>query len=295
MYHEDDFAFVEGLLNEQPLDDFYGLSAAQMFQLLHNPFEADCMTISYPADITTDEVPLLKLLKRLDELATPTPLKLYASGNLAPEIWSMLLKELHPEEHRRWFEIYKRPPYRLFLELTALQDLLGMAKLLIPKRKGFALRTPYDKRKPCDWFLRLIVPAMDRYNWNHRNLYTFEGDEVQYEYEFYIIYLVSLTKGEFRMGEISEQWKTAFETGSKIYDPYAILRMLEFFGLTKSMHDGIIRGPYLKTPLFDRVFKFTPAAPFDPMVRIRNHTQDPARQKELANLYRQLNETRGLR
>ena len=71
--------------------------------------------------------------------------------------------------------------------------------------------------------------------------------------------------------------------------------MLEFFGLTKSMHDGIIRGPYVKTPLFDRVFKFTPAAPFDPMVRIKNHTQDPAHQKELANLYRQLNETRGLR
>ena len=82
---------------------------------------------------------------------------------------------------------------------------------------------------------------------------------------------------------------------TKIYDPYAILRMLEFFGLTKSMHDGIIRGPYVKTPLFDRVFKFTPAAPFDPMVRIKNHTQDPAHQKELANLYRQLNETRGLR
>ena len=104
-----------------------------------------------------------------------------------------------------------------------------------------------------------------------------------------------MTKGEFLTGEISEQWKTAFETGSKIYDPYAILRMLEFFGLTKSMHDGIIRGPYVKTPLFDRVFKFTPAAPFDPMVRIKNHTQDPAHQKELANLYRQLNETRGLR
>lgn len=87
MKQEEDFAFVEDLLNERPVDDFYGLSANQLSQLLRNPFNADCMTISYPADIATDEVPLLKLLKRLDELATPSPLKLSAVGNLAPEIW----------------------------------------------------------------------------------------------------------------------------------------------------------------------------------------------------------------
>ena len=75
------------------------------------------MTISYPADITTDEVPLLKLLKRLDDLATPAPLKLYASGNLAPEVWSMLLKELHPEAHENILTAIRRGDKPLSLEL----------------------------------------------------------------------------------------------------------------------------------------------------------------------------------
>ena len=134
-----------GLRNQSPCDDFLGLSADQMDQLLYRPF-ASPNIIQFPCEAAVEEVPLLNWLTQLVEGLGEAGLPHTAKGNLPLKLCRQVARTVLGEE---WYQDTLRyGPIRSELDLPDLlltRTLAQWLGLIRKYRKRFVVTRRYHE------------------------------------------------------------------------------------------------------------------------------------------------------
>jgi len=165
----------------QPVDDFEGITPAQMHGLLYTPFDRKLSPLRLNEGIDNRIIWELKFyrhfmqfLQKIDELQ---PLKLTQKGNLPQKLLQELcdLDIFESEKERdliKQFSI-RRETDNFYIHIIHI--LSDMMRLTIKKRGKILLtrdgRRFLDKELARDFYLRLFINYTSRYNWEYGDLY----------------------------------------------------------------------------------------------------------------------------
>jgi hypothetical protein len=179
--------------NNFPVEDFHGLSAAQMHSFLYQPF--DCPHLVKFADTITSEVsaPVFNLFSLLIDAIGEGGLKATAKGNLPTKFCKAAALAYQGEYKYRRSYVSSRTEtdfYDLHL-LRLLAELCGMVR----KYKGqFIIGTKYRKalatHGPAGLFPELLKRYLGEFNWAYGDRY----DEVFFIQRSFLFSLYLLNK-----------------------------------------------------------------------------------------------------
>ena len=164
-------------LNKTPLEDFDGLSPAQMSGLLYHPLQAgSILQISKEADGYFCQVPLLKLADVLiEEISNAGELKLTATGNLPPRVCELLFNQNRIQYQYMQYAkriIESEIPYLWPLKQFILDQ--GIAKKRNNKLSLTKNGKLYQKGSDQQRFMRLFLFFTTRFHWG--NFYMIDDD-----------------------------------------------------------------------------------------------------------------------
>ena len=280
---EEAYAFADTLMankNAEPIAEFLGLSAEQMYRLLYRPFTEVSDILVFNKDLLKEElheIPMVKeavyFLRRLGELQ---PLRATAKGNL-PQAFARELHDRFPEHPLFHYPIRSEGED---LKIMALRHLLNMAGWIKKRGQKFSL-TKKGEAVVKDGigvgdFYRFFEIYTQRFNWGFRDHYP-PLDIIQQSALFSCYFLHQKAKTPIHVSELSTHFIQAFptildEVGSYLsMEPEEIVhgaffirfieRFCKYFGLVTTQREER-RPNYIEcfvhtTPLFEKIFLWT--------------------------------------
>jgi len=275
-------AFVAQFMNQQQaasIDDFRGLSPAQMHRFLYFPFDSpDLATFPSPLDVAPD-APIAFCFEKLAEAIGEDGLKPTAIGNL-PRTFCREAWEEFPwkESSESWASLGKISTERDFSEMHVTK-LVADAGGLIRKYKGKLILGKECRKVLAEQGMRGIYPRLLRacawqFNWACKDGYP-EMGIIQQSFLF-TLYLLSKYGGEWRectfyediflrafpnvLSEVPpDTYFTPERTVRLAYALRSLKRFAYFMGLieVERIHkDNSEKWKVRKLPLLDHVVRF---------------------------------------
>lgn len=272
------FSFDEFNENHHPLDDFDGLSPAQMHQLLYHPLEKnDLLTLYTLGDDEYRQIPLLNQIRYLcNRIAESGKIKLTKKGYLPVK----LVADIHKQGFLK-DELIESGFSRLYKETDSntihLTHILIQLMKLAKKRNGVLSLTKKGEKiiqNPTELLQLLFETFCMKFNWAY-----FDGHEDERIAQLgfvYSLFLLNKYGSELRSDDFyAEKYFCAFpvllpdssamdyiDPVSSAYRCYSLRtfnRFLDYFGMIelKKKGAGILGDFYVsKTPLFNKWINF---------------------------------------
>jgi len=180
--------------NNRPIDDFCGLSAAEMHQLVHNPISEDSV-VRFKKPITDDvldRIPLARLLEEFIRLFNEKTesMKLTSTGSLQQGV----LRELYAKGIvRDDYLDYRNKPITREVQWEAMYALHNVARLsgLVRMQHNKLYLTKKAKKLMKDraeLFKYLLKAYAEQFNWGYMDGYPDEPvGQVAWPYTLYLL------------------------------------------------------------------------------------------------------------
>lgn len=268
--------------NNSSLDDFAGLSPAEMTQFLYHPFDSPDL-IQLPKVLSvTPSAPLLDLFLPLAAALTEKPIKLTARGNLPTAFCSEVFgtyQAPHDAYSGETIAAYSTVTEGKFQDLHVMRvvaDLGGLVhkrngKLHITRKASKTL----DEHGPAGIYPMLFETYTSKYNWGYTDGYQ-PLPFIQHSWAF-TCYLLQrfgstsrpesfytdrfLTAFPAILAEVEPlSYRTAEQTAANCYSVRALQRFLGFLGLAdyswtrqpRALHQGNLK----RRPLLQEAVQF---------------------------------------
>ncbi|MCP5206287.1 MAG: SEC-C domain-containing protein [Hahellaceae bacterium] len=244
-------AFLESFSqkrNQAAMDDFHGLSPAQMHSVLYQPFTSPEVVQFKNALLPCEQTPAMRLYKLIFDAATDDGLKQTAKGNLgqkfcreaALSFWG----EAQYQDETRFGGINKEED---FLDLHVLRLVAELAGLLRKNKGKFLLTQKAKKLNNTQTYHLLLQTYCEKFLWAYRD--RFEDLEFIQTSAFFTLYLLERYGNEWRetefyanhfinafpmlLDEVDCRWRTAEEEVFSCYELRAIRHFGLYFGLVE--------------------------------------------------------------
>jgi len=277
-----DFEPVRLLLNNAPVDDFYGLSAAEIHHLLYDAY-GDKSPLGLRSDIensTLDEIPFFRMTEEfLKIIQREKSIKLTPLGALPRKVLRELydLKFITEDIIEAGFSKLSREQNSIALTTAHLIVLMsGVVKKtngrLSLTKKGAQLLEPEQR---FNLFTETLSTYTDRFNWSSNDGYP-QSPVGQLGWGFTVYLLEKFGSSEHTIEFYAEKYLRAFPKLLEFFParPYGtpegdfvncysvrtFERFLEWFGFVKVEHVHGMHGKQSdsvkRTDLFQEVFRF---------------------------------------
>jgi hypothetical protein len=267
--------------NNAPLDEFHGLSSAQMYRFLYFPFDSpDLVRFSSTLNPPSD-VPVVRLFSLLITAIGDKGLKTTATGNLPREFCRESARAFWGEEKYRIrtqiFSIRTEPEFQ---EMHALRIVAELAGILRKYKGKFILAAKYRKvlaeSGPGAVYFELFKAYVQKFNWGY--LDGFPELDFPRQSFFFTLYLLRKYGGKTRLQTFYEDifikafpqlldkvderpYMSAEETVRLAYSQRSLADFAVFFGLieyTPTSEDYLNRKYEVrKLPLLDQLLTCT--------------------------------------
>lgn len=167
--------------SNQPVDDFEGITPAQMHGLLYTPFDKGLSPMRLNENIDnkfTHEIDYYKhIIQFLSKINEQQPLKLTQKGNLPQKLLRELTDEglIESEEQR---DLFKRHPPRTEIDnfyLHEMKILIQLTGLTMRRYNRISLtkkgKTYLVPEMASELYLKLFMNYVGRYNWGYGDFY----------------------------------------------------------------------------------------------------------------------------
>ena len=269
--------------NQQPQDDFQGLSSEQVHRMLHFPFESPEF-FSFPETLSTSEpeAPIMTLIQWIADAIDEKGLKATAKGNLPQKLCKEVVidyrKHLPETDFLHRMNINREDDFEDLHTARVIMEISG----LLRKTKGrFFLTKKYQKIAVKAGFAGIYPLIFKTYcrkfNWGYRDGYD-EIPFIQHSFLF-SLYLLNLHGSDWKPFLIYEDYylqafpmvteevtptsyRSAEDQVRACYSIRTLDRFLHFMGLAsieKSPNDKAVSREYQikKMPLLDEVVRFS--------------------------------------
>jgi hypothetical protein len=277
-------AFTQNFMlrkNQQPQDDFQGLSPDQVHRMLNFPFDTPDL-FDFPETLTIEpKVPILALVRSITDAIDDKGLKATAKGNLPQKLCreaaSRYLSELPEDDIQHLFSVNKEEDCA---DLHVTRLILELAGLLRKTKGRFYLTRKYHQLVTQSGLTRLypviFKTCCTQFNWGYRDRYQ-EIPFIQQSFLF-TLYLLSCHGENWKpfsfyedrflqafpmvCDEVEpETFITAEDQIRNCYSTRTLERFLHFMGLAR-VERIASKKPFSreyrirKTPLMDEVVRF---------------------------------------
>jgi hypothetical protein len=281
---EDLQALTDGFMlrrNQQPLDDFHGLSPGQMHRLLHYPFDSPDL-VRFSETVTgIPSAQLLTLAEQIAGAAGEQGLKATARGNLPQKLCReaarVFYRNLPADDIHHAIRVNKEQD---FLELNVARIVLELGGLL-RKSKGRFLLTRKFQRLASSQQSSALYPALLRtycmdFNWAYQDGYD-EAGFIQQSFAF-TLYLLARYGEDWRSSSFytdcyfqafpmavdefeASAWSSSEDTARRCFGHRVLKLFFRFTGLAeieKAPGDQLFFEDFRirKLPLLDEAVRF---------------------------------------
>lgn len=243
--------------NETPVEDFLGLTPAEMQQLLYTPFDAPEIVV-FPAELPDDlNAPLLDLFTQLAAFLAEGPLKLTQAGNLPVAVCTAIHQNYQPGFRMAWKDERQTNIREGDFPDLHVTHVVGKLAGLLNKRNGklnltARARKLLDQEGPAGVYSALFRTFVSKYNWGYMDGYQ-ELHIIQQSWAFSCFMLqrdghveqpADLYASRFlqafplALQEVPEQkWRSAEDYLKDAYSIRTLTRFMGFLGLADPRYE----------------------------------------------------------